>query len=160
MVKLLFSLACLAFSHSIPNTTDYLTYCNSRFDFCIKYPGSFQQQPESENQDGTTFLSKDKLAKIWAYGRLAIEDLDQLKQEYEIVTRDIKVNYKVMKNGCFIFSGIDKQGNIIYQKTCKKKIDYLGSPNTDAFHTLRISYPPAQGKQYQSYCQLISKSLK
>ena len=160
MLKIIFVLVSISYSLSIQNKEEYLEYCNDSFGFCIKYPKDFLKQPESGNRDGTTFLSKDKFSKIWAYGRLAIEGLDEIKQEFDIATEGIKLTYKVIGDNWFIFSGVNSNGVIIYQKTCKKKIEYFGSTDTYAFQTLRISYPLNQKKQYESYCKLIAKSFQ
>jgi hypothetical protein len=138
---------------------DYDLYCNERFDFCIKYPKTFRLQETSENGDGAFFVSKDKRAEIWAYGRLAVEELDRLDQEFDVAASDIKLTYKLIKNTSFIFSGIDKDGEIVYQKTVRKTIDFYGDPGTYVFQTLRIKYPPGQKQVYDSYCTKISKSL-
>ncbi len=139
--------------------TDYKNHCNPRFNFCISYPTDFIKQSESENGDGAFFISKDKRSQIWMYGSLAIEDFDRLDQEFTLATTDIHLSYKVVKDNWFIFSGVDSTGNVIYQKTIKKKINYLGEKDTYVFQTLRISYPPNQNKKYNSYCKLIAKSL-
>ena len=93
------------------------------------------------------------------YGSLAIEDFDQLSQAYDIQTSDMHISYKIIKANAFIFSGTDAKGNIVYQKTVKKSVEYMGEKNTSVFLTLRISYPPAQSEQYKPYCKQISKSL-
>lgn len=160
MIKIILLLASITYSQSIQDKGEYKKYCNERFGFCIQYPKDFVKQPESENGDGTTFISKDKKSTIWAYGRLAIEGLDEVKQEFEMATKDIKLTYKVIGTNWFVFSGTDTKGAILYQRTSKKKIDYLGTPDTYVFQTIRISYPADQNKQYEAYCKLIGKSLQ
>lgn len=142
------------------NNDEYVNYCNDRFSFCIKYPKEFIAQNEADAQDGRTFISKDMRSRILAYGRLAIEDLDKLSQEFEFATKGIQVTYKKSGSDWFIFSAIEPGGNIIYQKTRKKKIAYLSeTADTEVFQTLRISYPADQKNKYADYCKLISKSL-
>ena len=125
----------------------------------MKYPSSFKMQRQSENNDGAIFTSKDSKIKIWTYGRLAVEDLDKLEQEFGFAADKIKITYRVMKSNWFAFSGIDATGNIIYQKTVKKAINYFGDPNTNVFQTIRISYPPLQQEKYKGYCDIIAKSF-
>lgn len=146
---------CFAFKHG----DDYQTYCNGKFGFCVKYPNSFQLQEKSESGDGASFISFDKKAQIWAYGRLAVEDLDKLDQEFAFASEKIKVTYQVKKATWFVVSGVDAKGNFIYQKTVKKNIAFYGDEGTPAFQTLRLSYPPNQKQQYNTYCKLIARSL-
>lgn len=138
---------------------EYTSYCNTRFNFCMKYPSSFKMRQQSENNDGSIFTSKDGKTEIWAYGRLAIEELDKLEQEFGFATDKIKITYRVMKSSWFVFSGVDTAGNTIYQKTVKKAVDYFGDPGTNVFQTIRISYPPSQQEKYKDYCDIIAKSL-
>lgn len=137
-------------------------YCNDRYSFCIQYPESFKAQGESANGDGQVFLSADGQAEVRAYGALEVEDVrGNLMQEYALVTGDLRVSYKVVKPGWFIVSGIDKDGNISYRKTVRKKIQYLGDEAlaTWVYQTLMITYPENQQKLYGSYCGVIAKSL-
>ena len=157
MLKNLFIIFFILVSFSFKEA--YKVYCNPRFNFCIKYPSDFIKQPESENRDGRIFISKDKRCEIRMFGSLAIEDFDRLDQEFTTQTIDVHLSYKMIKENWFIFSGVDSKRNIIYQKTVKKKIDYMGDKNTYVFQTLYISYPNNQAKVYESYCKLITKSL-
>lgn len=72
------------------------------------------------------FLSADKKAEIRAFGRLAIEDFDRLDQEFESATGQLKLIYKHITKDWFVVSGINEKGNIVYCKTRKKIIDYMG----------------------------------
>jgi hypothetical protein len=155
--KNIFLIFFILISFSFKN--DYLIHCNARFNFCISYPADFIKLPESENGDGRIFISKDKKTEIRMYGSLAIEDFDKLEQEFTTQTSHTHLSYKMINGDWFIFSGTDAKGNIVYQKTVKKKIDYMGEKNTYVFQTLTISYPPNQSKKYNSYCKLIAKSL-
>ena len=138
---------------------DDKNYCNERFHFCIKYPSSFKLKEEAANGDGAIFVSADKKAEIRAYGSLAIEGMDQLEHEFKQASGDVKVTYQAKKANWFVFSGTDKKGNLIYQKTAKKNIDYLGDKNTPVFQTIRLIYPPEQKDQYNACCTVIAKSL-
>lgn len=146
-------------STSFSRVEPYKDYCNPRFDFCIRYPATFKNTQQSENNDGATFTSKDQRAQILTYGRLAVEDLDKLEQEFGFATDKIKIHYKVIKSSWFIFSGVDAAGNIIYQKTVKKAVNYMGDAGTEVFQTIRISYPPSQQNEYKDYCGVIAKSF-
>jgi hypothetical protein len=137
----------------------YKKYCNARFNFCISYPSDFTKLPESENGDGRIFISKDKKAEIRMYGSLAVEEYETLIQHFAIQSSGLRLSFKSIKVSSYIFSGTGEDGKIIYQKTVKRGIEYMGSKNTDVFQTLRISYPPDQKKKYESYCAVIAKSL-
>ena len=137
-------------------------YCNDRFSFCIQYPENFTGEGESGNGDGQIFLSKDKEAEIRAYGELVLEEVkDNFSEEYASAARRIDVSYKVVKPDWFVISGLDKEGRIVYRKTVKKKIRYMGSETEDTFvyQTLMITYPKAKQNLFGSYCGVISKSL-
>lgn len=144
---------------SFNSDTTFAKYCNARFNFCIEYPNSFERQSEPENGDGLIFLSRDKSTEIPAFGSLAVEDFDKLDQEYSIAVSDLRVTYKVITKDWFIFSGIDKKGKIVYRKTRKKKIDYMGQGATYVFQTLMITYPQSQNQLYKPYCIKISKDF-
>lgn len=154
LIEILLTIPCSLFAQS-DNTVQY---CNPRFNFCILYPKSFILQPPPQNGDGRTFVSPDKKAVIYAWGNLAIEDFSRLGQEFKIATDGIKLVYKRVTNNSFIFSGIDEQGQIVYRKTCKKKINYYGQ-STFVFQSLEITYPPSQQTLYKLYCLQIAKSF-
>jgi hypothetical protein len=134
-------------------------YCNSRFAFCIQYPAAFRPQPPPEDNDGLIFLSPDSKAEIRAFGNLAIKGYDESAQQYSLAVLDTRITYKVVAKDWFVFSGVDKDGNIVYRKTRKAKVNYLGAPKTEVFQTLMITFPNSQKSVYQPYCQLISNSL-
>jgi hypothetical protein len=144
---------------SFKSDTGFSSYCNSRFDFCIEYPASFSKQQEPDNQDGLTFLSADRKTEIRTFGSLAIEDFDLLSDEFKSATADLKVTYKAIKKDWFIVSGIDSQGRIVYRKTAKKQVNYMGQGAATVFQTLMISYPTSQIDVYNAYCLKIAKSL-
>lgn len=154
-ILLFIASVCFAFK----SNDDYQTYCNGKFSFCVSYPKRFQLQEESQSGDGAFFLSPDKKAEIRTYGRLAIEDLDKLEQEFAFAAKKIKVTYQVKKKTWFIFSGVDEKGNLVYQKTVKKNIVFFGDKGTPVFQTLHLRYPASQKQQYDAYCKVIAKSL-
>jgi hypothetical protein len=134
-------------------------YCNSRFSFCMQVPNGFIGQGEAENGDGQIFLSADKQTEIRAYGMLAIEDFDQIQDQFTMASKGVQVSYKVIKQDWFVLSGLDKDGKIVYRKTVKRKIAYQGDeePNTPVFQTWQITYPKSQQNTFGAYCGLISK---
>lgn len=155
----LFAIYFAITTFAVQSKEEYKEYCNSRFSFCINYPTEFSLMEESDSGDGASFKSVKNKAEISAYGRLSIEDLDKLEQEFKFATTNLKITYQVKKKSWFIFSGIDKEGKIVYQKTVKKAINFLGDENTDVFQTLRIAYPSDKKDVYGPYCKIISKSF-
>lgn len=154
-----FYLSILILFSSFNSDTTFAKYCNARFDFCVEYPNSFERQSEPENNDGLIFLSRDRSSEIRAFGSLAVEDFDKLVQEYRIAVSNLRVTYKVITKEWFIFSGIDKNGKIVYRKTRKKKINYMGQGATYVFQTLMITYPQSQKRVYHPYCIKISEAF-
>ena len=137
-------------------------YCNDRFSFCVQHPSAFIGDGESGNGDGQLFLSEDKQAEIRAYGELALEEVNEnLSDVYTSATRHLQVSYKVVKPEWFVISGLDEKGKIVYRKTVKKKIRYMGGEkeDTSVYQTLMITYPKSKQSLYGSYCGVISKSL-
>ncbi len=137
-------------------------YCNDRFSFCISYPEGFTGEGEAGNGDGQIFMSKDKEAEIRAYGELVLEEVnDNFSEVYASAAKRMEVSYKVVKQDWFVISGLDKNGKIVYRKTVKRKVRYMGSETEDTFvyQTLMITYPKAKQNLYGSYCGVISKSF-
>jgi hypothetical protein len=71
----------------------------------------------------------------------------------------MQLTYKKITKDWFVFSGVDKAGRIVYRKTVKKKINYMGDAGAAVFQTLMITYPASQNKLYAPYCSVIAKSL-
>jgi hypothetical protein len=153
----LFSLLAFAFR----TAEDYKNYCNEQYNFCIKYPKTFKFKSKADNGDGAIFISSDKKAEIRAYGSRVIEGLDDLDQEFNSSTEAIKVTYQLKKQNWFVFSGIDKKGILIYQKTIVTNVSdyYDGDKEMPVFQTIRFTYPQNQKDQYNAYCAVIAKSL-
>jgi hypothetical protein len=154
-----FYISFLILANNIVGDSLCKKYCNARFDFCVEYPASFVSMPPPANNDGLTFLSTDKKTKIPAFGSLAVEDFDRIDQEFTIAISNINLTYKKVSKDWFIFSGLSKQGEIVYRKTVRKKINYKGDQGVYVFQTLMIIYPAVQNNIYQTYCIKISKSL-
>lgn len=158
MYKLLL-ISFLMLTKSVNTAEAFEKYCNARFSFCLGYPISFVSQSPPENGDGEALLSRDGLAEIRAFGSLAVEDFNTLEQEFTVATSKTKLTYKRITKDWFVFSGIDQKGEIVYRKTVRKKINYMGKPATQVFQTLMIKYPASQQSVYTPYCLEISKSL-
>ncbi|MBV9988334.1 MAG: hypothetical protein JO301_11690 [Chitinophagaceae bacterium] len=137
--------------------TRFNTYCNSRFEFCIQYPGSFIAQPESANHDGRTFIAADKKAEIRAFGSLVTEGAGNIARQFATATAGLKITTKTVKDSWFLFSGVDAQGNIVCRKTRTKRLSRSRLTGGTAYQSLMIIYPASQKLLYGSYCELISK---
>lgn len=165
VTSLVLAVLCLSFS-----TLTRKQYCNNRFQFCMEYPEDFNAEGESGNGDGQTFSARKGTAKIWTYGHLVIDpaDIDDnakpgadpLLYEFKSATEGLKMAYKVIKPNYYIYSGTNKNGDIVYAKTAKHKINYMGSPDSEVFQTIMIIYPAAEQDKYKDYCTYIAGSLK
>nr|WP_295863592.1 hypothetical protein [uncultured Chitinophaga sp.] len=164
VTSLLLAILCLSFTAG-PRKQ----YCNNRFQFCMEYPDDFKAEGESGNGDGQTFSAPKGTAKIFAFGQLVMDpaDIDEhvqpgtdpLKYNFRSVTKGLKVAYQVIKPTYYIYSGTNNKGEIVYCKTAKRKIDYMGS-ESDVFQTIMITYPAAEQDKYKDYCTYIAGSLK
>ncbi|GAA4343048.1 hypothetical protein GCM10023184_43000 [Flaviaesturariibacter amylovorans] len=137
----------------------YKEYCNGRFGFCVPYPADFRKERPADNGGGNEFTAPDGKATVFAWGMLALEEFGTPASYFNLASTDVQVTYKVLRPDGFIFSGIDKEGNIVYQKTVRRLINYFGDAGTPAYQHLRIRYPAAQKARYAAYCALIAKSL-
>ncbi|WP_143310890.1 hypothetical protein [Chitinophaga vietnamensis] len=141
----------------------YNNYFNARFHISMLYPKDFTAQPESFNGDGRKFVAKDGQAEIITYGSLVLEETGTTtSQQFEDYAFDLKVAYKVIKPDYLIMSGTNRDGNIVYRKTLKRKISYPGDTgkNTWVWQTVMITYPPSQQAQYADYCKYIAQQFK
>ncbi|NML40152.1 hypothetical protein HHL17_23335 [Chitinophaga sp. G-6-1-13] len=163
VTSLVLAILCLSFT-----TGPRKQYCNNRFQFCMEYPDDFKANGESGNGDGQTFSAPKSTAKIWAYGHLALDprdldenaDPDPLKHEFKTSTEGLKLAYKVIKPNFYIFSGTNDKGDIVYCKTARHKINYMGSPDSEVLQSIMIIYPAAEQDKYKDYCTYIAGSLK
>ncbi|MBC9935027.1 hypothetical protein [Chitinophaga qingshengii] len=165
ITSLVLAVLCLSFS-----TLARKQYCNNRFQFCMEYPEDFKADGESGNGDGQTFSARKGTAKIWAWGNLVMDPselyddvkpgTDPLQYKFKSAIEGIKVAYKVIKLNFYIFSGTNEKGDIVYCKTVKHKINYMGSADSEVFQTIMIIYPAAEQDKYKDYCSYIAGSLK
>lgn len=133
----------------------YSTYSNARFGYSIQYPSDLlEMRSESENGDGTTFVSKDGAAEMRVWGQFNALNRS-LRDEYtEALERaDTIFTYKsLLKNG-FAVSGTSGD-KIYYQKT-------LYRPGKGGvFYTFTIEYPAAERVKYDAVVQRIVKSFR
>jgi hypothetical protein len=114
---------------------EFATYANARFGFAVSYPKSLLPQGESTNGDGQAFESKDKTFKLLVWGQHNALD-HTVAEEYEFRMmsprkKDLKVTYKVVKPGWFVYSGV-ANGVIVYEKTILVE---------GVFKTVYLEYP-------------------
>lgn len=134
----------------------YKFYYNDRFEVSIKYPSTFKEGIAPGNNDGRSFFSQDKKCKISCAGSYFDSD-NNLNAEFKIYSTGIAVKYKMIKDNFFAFSGYDSDGNIYYQKSIFKKLDFDGS---SVIKSVWIIYPQNQKGKYDDVCKIVAASLK
>ena len=120
-------------NNSFENKTSFKTYCNARYDFCIQYPDILIQQEESENGDGTHFISKDGKIDMSAWG--SYTDIDD---DYRFAKEDVQITYETKKKSFFVVTGYLKTGKGFYRKT---KIVKDSSGMIDHSITFNFEFP-------------------
>lgn len=103
---------------SSENKTNFKTYCNVRFDFCIQYPDILIQKKESEKiddaqWDGAKFVSKNGRIRMNTFGWYN----DNVEMQYKMQQEGLDVTYKVFKKSFFVVTGWKKDGSGYYSKT-------------------------------------------
>ena len=131
-------------------------YCNSRFDYCIKYPNELVGLGESANGDGQKFIKNNKKISLTVYhdSRLVIyNDTEKaiqgsFKQDCEL--KDEKtVTYRKLGNSFYVVSGM--KGNLIYyQKTI-----IINSRMITAY----LEYDKTLAYIYNDYCKYLFQSF-
>lgn len=161
MKFLLFIPLCLsAFLHL--GQDSYQSYCNAAYEFCMSYPANLvNPQPESYIKDGREFTAKKGKAKITTWGNKALAYVlaeenpfntsKALKDEFAGAMEGKKVTYKVLKDNWFVVSGINKEGNIFYQKTIQKE---------HIFINVLLTYPESEKATWNPQCSKVANSLK
>jgi len=146
----------------VDNVFSFKEYCNSRFEFCIKYPSSkLIPQGESGNGDGQIFKTKNGLATMWVYRDFRDNISDDEKFNIESVFiedsgidnfNQIKreVTYKKLGKYFYVISGYNN-GRIFYQKTANTKKGLV---------TALIEYPESEKQYYNTVSETIFKSLR
>ena len=127
------------------------TYHNSRYGFSIEYPASFTSEPPPENNDGRTFVSRDRKATIAVYGNYNVFD-DSLESAMKKALEEIKVPiaYKTKGKNWYVISWKEKE-MITYIKT------YVGK---SALNTFLFTCPAAQKERYDSVTAYCEKSFR
>ncbi|MBX7044250.1 MAG: hypothetical protein K1X86_00305 [Ignavibacteria bacterium] len=100
------------------NKINFITYCNSKYNYCIQYPDILVEQKESENLDenkwqGAKFVSKNGKIRMTTFGW----DNDNVDMQYQMKQEGLEVTYKVKKKSFFVVSGWNKDGSGYYSKT-------------------------------------------
>ncbi len=152
VVTILFLLAAASTGFS---QSRFVTYNNDRFHFSVQYPSDLlKMQAPPENNDGRTFLSKDKTVEMRAWGQFNALDLT-LDEAYQRALRDHSgVTYKTLGDRNFVISGVS-DGKIYYQKTLIR-----GSGDTAVFYTFTIEYPKSKKAKFDPVVTRVSRSFK
>lgn len=151
-VSLLFVVLSVTFAIA---QSKYTTYSNARFGYSIQFPlGLLEMQAESDNGDGTTFVSKDGSVEMRVWGQHNALSRSVRTEYAEALKRaDTDFTYKsLLKNG-FAISGTagDK---IYYQKTLYR------AGKGGVFYTFTIEYPMSERVKYDAVVQRIVRSFK
>jgi len=144
-----------------PIDVKYDTYCNSRFKFCIDYPGGVLfPQGESDNRDGQVFKSKDAENSLTVYWDsrdtigLKTSILEAAYNDDTIgnFSGHLKkvITYKKLGNDYYVVSGYE-EGKIFYQKT-------ISSDNQ--LYTCYLKYKETEKEYYAKVAERIFTSFK
>jgi hypothetical protein len=149
---------CLMISSAY--ATNWQKYANGRFGVMIDVPPGFVQSGDvPANEDGSSFVSSDGIAKLRVWGNhiVAGSFKEELQGNFESDQSDgWDVSYgasnKQKKMTWAVYSGT-KYGMIMYEKSiasCK---------GTQSLH-FRIEYPAEQKVAYDAVVTRLGKSLK
>lgn len=84
-------------SRSAVETSPAHDYCNARFDFCLQYPkGVFTQMIKSDNDDGVSLYSTDRLLTAQVYGSYNVVGATTTDLYKELVNELSKTNNKLV----------------------------------------------------------------
>ncbi len=119
IVFLLFS--TVSFAQNSKTGSDYKTYCNARFGYCIDYPKTLYPEKESANGDGCVFINEKEEEVLRVYGKNNMERSlqKQFREDLKESQVDATITYRKQGKNFFVISG-QKQGKIFYQKTIQK----------------------------------------
>lgn len=152
LVSLVFIALAVSFAFG---QSRYVTYNNARFGYSIEFPSELlEMQDESDNGDGTRFVSKDGSAEMRVWGQFNALNRSVRDEYAEALERaDTNFTYKsLLKNG-FAISGISGD-KIYYQKT-------LYRPGKGGvFYTFTIEYPAAEQAKFDAAVKRIVKTFK
>ncbi len=133
----------------------FTTYSNDRFYFSIEYPSEMlKAQPAPANNDGRTFVSRDKAVEMRVWGQYNALDRT-LTEEYNeaLAGYGSGVTYKVLGDSSFVISGT-AGSKIYYRKTM------LRTGRNEVFYTFTIEYPKTQKSKFDSVVTRIARSFK
>jgi hypothetical protein len=160
MRVLFFSVLGLTNYTLLAQQTNYNTYCNTRYVYCIDYPGFLYPQPEAYNGDGRIFTDKDGIEKlrVWGSKMLSIDsngDEMNIQASFKYQLAESKktgklVSYSKLGKNFFVISGNDGK-RIFYQKTIRLK---------DGYGTAMLTYKEAERTRYNILAKQIFASFK
>ncbi|MEB4589766.1 hypothetical protein VSS37_02115 [Candidatus Thiothrix sp. Deng01] len=144
------SIAALALLAAIPAfASDYTSYCNDRYGFCVDYPSGFGMGPASTNDDGRKFYDEEGF-QMTASGINNVLD-STVASEMKGQEKDFDtVTYRKRKDDWYALSGY-KDGNILYVKS------WVGS---GSINTLHLRYPTAKKSDYDAAVNHIVQSFR
>lgn len=143
------------------DSSQFNTYCNARFNYCVDYPADLIPQPESTNGDGRVFKNKMNEDVLTVFGtnnldtdnKNALEKLynDDLHRTNEFDTsRDRVITYQKLGETFYVLSG-RKKDKIFYQKTIMKN---------EIFASAILEYSDAEKNIFDKVSEKIFNSFK
>lgn len=136
--------------------SNWKSYHNQRFEFCLDYPSSFlTEMGESENHDGNTFANANGSSEMRASGIYNALD-ETVAEAFERATEkdtyyeDEKViTYKQQKDNWFVASGTYYE-SIFYVKTVLVE---------DTFYTLYFEYHSSEKEKFDEIIKRTTKNF-
>lgn len=125
--------------------TNWKTYHNERFDFCVSYPANFlSPKGESENHDGNTFANANGSSEMRASGiynalsETVEEAFERASKNGTYYEDERNITYKRQKDNWFVVSGKYYE-SIFYVRTTLIE---------DTFYTLYFEYHPSEESKF------------
>jgi serine/threonine-protein kinase len=134
------------------NATDWRTYHNERFGTTATIPPGWTANPPPDNDDGLTFTSPDRKAKITISGIL---NTDEVSREFKLrlsPNPEETISYLRRGDNWLVVSGT-RSDVIFYRKS-------LLSCNGTIWNDLSIEYPASQKVVFMRMVERIARSLK
>lgn len=153
MKLLSFVVLSLSFCLSASAQVKYTSYVNDRFEFLVEYPSSIlTPQPQPENGDGRTFMSRDKNIEMRAWGQNNALGRTIEQQFAEAKRQCGKTSYERVDAMVFVVSCV-KNGRITYQRSIYRESD-------DVFVNFLIEYPVRDKRRFDPIVTRIANSMR
>jgi hypothetical protein len=141
---------------ALPPVSQWSVYTNDRFGFRLVYPDRwFASQSESEDGDGSTFVSRDGRARLVVFGAHNAEGLSP--QDYRTTLLDAfggydELTYSPVGRTWFVLSGY-RGDDIYYQKV-------MFSCAGQIINVLSIRFPTSEKPVYAPIIEAIEDRFR